>query len=138
MLYAMEHPNDIEGMLTIAPYLGGPDLIREIKDAGGPLNWQPGSLSEDDGIRRLWVWLKSYYTDGGNLPALYLGYGQQDRFAIADSLLAGLLPPERVYVIPGRHNWKTWKKPCEQALDSGVFRWPVNGPQNVRFSTPAQ
>ena len=138
LLYAMEHPNDIEGMLTMAPYLGGADLIREIKDAGGPLNWQPGSLSEDDGIRRLWAWLKSYYTDGENLPALYLGYGQQDRFAVADSLLAGLLPPERVYVIPGRHRWKTWKKIWEQALDSGVFGWPANELQNARFSTPAQ
>lgn len=140
LLYAMEHPDDIEGMLTLAPYLGETALIREIKDAGGPLKWRPGSLSENDGIRRLWVWLKNYYTGGEGLPALYLGYGRQDRFAVADSLLAGLLPSERVSVIAGRHNWRTWKTLWEQALDSGLFRWPAREPRprNARFSTPTR
>jgi pimeloyl-ACP methyl ester carboxylesterase len=138
LLYAMEHPDDIDGMLTLAPYLGEAALIREIKEAGGPLNWRPGSLSEDDGIRRLWVWLKNYYTYSESLPTLYLGYGQQDRFAVADSLLAGLLPPERVYVIAGRHNWRTWKKLWGQALDSGLFRRPASELRSARFSTRAQ
>jgi pimeloyl-ACP methyl ester carboxylesterase len=120
LLYAMRHPDDVDGIVTLAPYLGEPALIREIKDAGGPLHWRDTS-SEDDGIRRLWVWLKNYATDSENLPALYLGYGEQDRFAVADSLLASLLPPERVYAIAGGHNWRTWKKLWGQMLDSGLF-----------------
>lgn len=120
LLYAMRHPNDIEGILTFAPYLGEPALIREIKDAGGPLHWRDTS-SEDDGIRRLWVWLKNYATNSQNLPMLYVGYGQQDRFAVADALLASLLPQEHVYAIAGGHNWKTWKKLWGQMFDSGLF-----------------
>lgn len=120
LLYAMRHPDDIDGILIFAPYLGEPALIREIKDAGGPLRWRDTS-SEDDGIRRLWVWLKNYATDSANLPALYIGYGQQDRFAVADSLLASLLPPEHVYAIAGGHNWRTWKKLWGEMFDSGLF-----------------
>lgn len=132
LLYAMEYPDDIEGLVTLAPYLGDGSLIREIKDAGGPLNWHPGSSSEDEAIRSLWIWLKNY--DAGedvDLPVLYLGYGKQDKFAVADSLLATLLPPERVYVIPGRHNWWTWKKLWVQALDSGLFRPSASGPRSA-------
>lgn len=121
LLYAMRHPDDVEGILTFAPYLGEPALIREIKDAGGPLRWRHSSSSEDDGIRRLWAWLKNYSTDSENLPALYVGYGQQDKFAVADSLLASLLQPGRVYVIAGGHNWRTWKKLWGQMLDSGLL-----------------
>ncbi len=120
LLYAMRYPDDVEGILIFAPYLGEPAFIREIKDAGGPLHWRDTS-SEDDGIRRLWVWLKNYATDSENLPALYVGYGQQDKFAVADALLASLLPPDRVYAITGGHNWKTWKKLWGQMLDSGLL-----------------
>ena len=128
LLYAMEHPNDIEGVLVLAPYLGETALIRQIKKAGGPLQWQPALLQEDGGLDRLWIWLKNYHTHSANLPTIYLGYGRQDKFSVADSLLAGLLPPQQVYVIPGKHNWKTWKTLWNRMLDSELFSKPTDNP----------
>ncbi|MFQ5935227.1 MAG: alpha/beta hydrolase [Acidiferrobacterales bacterium] len=121
LLYSMHYPNDVEGALILAPYLGESDLISEIAQAGGPANWQPGTLSEEVGFRELWAWLKNYNSDNNDLPLLYLGYGRWDKFETAGSLLASILPPEHVYVISGLHNWWTWRKLWGKALDEEIF-----------------
>jgi hypothetical protein len=49
---------------------------------------------------------------------LYLGYGRDDRFALAYGLLAQTLSPDAVQVVPGGHDWQTWLTLWGQFLDS--------------------
>lgn len=121
LLYSMHYPDDIQGMLVIAPFLGDSDLIEEISRASGPLNWEPGATQEEDGVRRMWHWLKNYRDPNNELPVLHLGYGRWDKFATAQDMLASILPPDHVHVISGWHNWRTWRKLWKQSLDAGVF-----------------
>ncbi len=121
LLYSMHYPDDVEGILILGPYLGGRGLIEEISEAGGLVSWQPGDLSKQHRFRALWAWLKNYDKNSKGLPPLYLGYGHWDKFATAHSILAAMLPPERVYVTPGWHNWRTWKKLWDKVLDEEIF-----------------
>ncbi len=41
LLYLRDHPDDLAGVLALAPYLGEEGVIREIERAGGPASWQP-------------------------------------------------------------------------------------------------
>ncbi|MER3423449.1 MAG: hypothetical protein C4293_09680 [Nitrospiraceae bacterium] len=40
-------------------------------------------------------------------PALFLGYGERDKFASAHSLLQQILPRRHVFTTKGGHNWPT-------------------------------
>jgi pimeloyl-ACP methyl ester carboxylesterase len=109
-LYAAEHAADLEGLVLLAPFLGDPRIVGEIADAGGLGAWQPGERTEDDYQRRLWQWAKRYSKGSEKLPALFLGYGEGDRFAPANRLLAQALPVECVLTVPGGHDWRTWQQ----------------------------
>jgi len=108
--YAMHHPDDIARLFLLAPYLGDETIIDEIFIAGGINEWNPKRIVENDYQRKLWQWLKKYNQEKPRSPDLYLGYGLQDKFAPANELLAQLLPPQRTYALPGRHDWSTWSR----------------------------
>jgi pimeloyl-ACP methyl ester carboxylesterase len=108
--YAARNAENIAGLLLLAPYLGGAELVREITAAGGAGNWQPGTVNEDDFQRGLWAWFKQNLDDAAAGLPVYLGYGERDMFESAHALLAELLPDRQVHVIPGGHDWQTWKK----------------------------
>src|SRR6266850_2492362 len=86
---AERHPDAAAGIVAIAPYLGEPDLVREIEAAGGLARWN-GEPSEPD-LRGLWGWLRGYAT-GAERPPLWLAYGEADRYAYGHRLLASALP----------------------------------------------
>ena len=121
VIYALEHPADIEGMILLAPYLGARGTIAEVVREGGLNYWQPGPIQPGDDERLLLSWLKGYQADDPAVPKIYLGYGQDDRFAAASALLAERLPAERVATIPGGHDWTTWIRLWKQLLDQDVF-----------------
>lgn len=121
LIYSSEYPDDITGMVVLAPYLGGVDVIAEIEAAGGLERWRPGPGFEQDPHRKLWAWLKKYAEPDNGLPQLYLGYGRDDKFAPGNALLAGILPPQHVDVVPGGHNWSTWKTLWDWALNAAFF-----------------
>ena len=107
------HPDELDGLCLLAPYLGNRILLEEIASAGLDA-WEPGQLAETDAERRIWRHLKA----GGDSRPIYLGYGQEDRFSAAHRLLARLLPAEAVNVIGGGHDWPTWTRLWESFLDS--------------------
>ncbi len=121
--YTRLHPEDIDGVYVIAPFLGDAEIIGEIAEAGGVRNWSPGPYDpSEDWERLLWDWLK---TDAGNPDAsvpLYLGYGKEDRFVEAHRLLAAILPPERVYAVDGGHDPETMRRLWLRFLDDGRLR----------------
>jgi len=113
--YAASHPDELDGLCLLAPYLGNRMLTAEIAQAAGVAAWQPGELAETDEERRIWRYIKSRPADS---PPLFLGFGREDRFAAAHELLAVTLPADSVNVIGGGHEWSTWIRLWENFLES--------------------
>ena len=113
--YAATFAGELDGVCLLAPYLGNRMLTAEIAAAPGLDAWAPGELAEADAERRVWRYLKTRVADP---PALYLGFGHDDRFAAAHKLLAAALPPASVDVIAGGHEWRTWVRLWENFLES--------------------
>jgi pimeloyl-ACP methyl ester carboxylesterase len=113
--YAASHPDELDGLCLLAPYLGNRMLTGEIAQAPGLSQWQPGELAETDEERRIWRYIKSRRDES---RPLYLGFGREDRFAAAHELLAATLPADSVDVIAGGHEWSTWSRLWENFLDS--------------------
>ena len=107
--YAIEHPAEIRRLFLLAPYVGDQRIVREIVAAGGVRRWHAGEVTELDYQRKLWRWLKSYGSKS-TLPELYLGYGEQDKFAPGNRLLGEVLAEGHVCTVRGRHNWLTWSR----------------------------
>ena len=107
LLYASRFPGDIDGVVALAPYLGSASLIQEIASAGGVRRWHPTGVSRHEHERSLWSWLRDEAIESQR-PLLYLGYGEEDRFAPAHRLLSDILPPDRVITTRGKHDWPAW------------------------------
>ena len=58
LIYAEQHPGEVDGVLAIAPFLGDDDVIKEIEQAGGLDKWKAtGNAKPGDYQRELWLWL---------------------------------------------------------------------------------
>lgn len=120
LIHEEQQPGGVTGIVALAPYLGERETSREIAKAGGLAAWQApaGPLPEDQMETRLWRWLQAQakLPAAGGTPALYLGYGTEDRFAASHRLLAAALPPQRVFTTPGGHDWAPWRRLWQQVL----------------------
>ncbi len=122
LLFYSKHPENICGVVVLAPYLASNSMAKEILAAGGIKKWQPGSGSQKEMGEveileqyKLWQWLKDQQIKN-KIGQVFLGYGKQDTYAAAGNILASLLPIKNVTVIEGRHNLKTAKKLWRQQL----------------------
>ncbi len=115
----------VEGIVMIAPYLGDRRVSISVDASGGLARWpapaHPLPPNADD--QTVWTWLQGY-TTGAARPALYLAYGQDDRFAFSDRLLAAALPASHVFTLPGGHDWPIWNALWDRLLP--VLPWPVD------------
>ena len=112
MLYADAHPADIDGVVLIAPYLGSQLTAKAIRVAGGLQAWPaPEAVPGAEIDTLLWRWLQAQTapepTAVKKLP-IFFGYGEQDRFAYNDNVLAAELPSSKVFTTPGGHDWPPW------------------------------
>lgn len=108
--YVEGYPNDITGVIALAPFLGEEEVRAEITRAGGLRHWEPAPLEDGDVTRTLWQGLQTHLTSPAGRPRLYLGYGRKDRFAPMNQLLAASLPAAQVVTNPGGHTWHTWSQ----------------------------
>jgi pimeloyl-ACP methyl ester carboxylesterase len=123
LLYAAQHPENVDGILLLAPFLGEEEMIREVEAAGGLRGWKaPGTLDPQDFQRRLWAWLDRYEGEAEGKIPLYLGYGTRDSFARANGILARELPEDRVFTVEGGHDWKAWRALWERFVSTGALR----------------
>lgn len=88
---ARHRPAAIQGVVLLAPFLG---------------SREPQAVELDEAARR---------------AAIYLGFGQDDRYAAASELLARRLPPQRVVSVPGGHDWPTWIELWRRLLAKSLF-----------------
>ena len=131
LLYARDHPGEIDGIVLLAPFLGYKDMIAEVQRAGGLASWTPPArIARRDFEHAVWQFLKQTGTPGGPVPPLILAHGTRDTFERAHALLAEALPGERVLTVDGGHDWRTWRALWQQVLASGaVQRWCAGGEQ---------
>jgi pimeloyl-ACP methyl ester carboxylesterase len=123
--YAASNPGDLDGLCLLAPYLGSRMLMREIAAAPGLAAWADGTAQESDDERRIWRFIQARHPLAPRAdarpwysPALYLGYGSEDRFSEAHRLMAEALPADAVDIVPGGHDLRTWTLLWENFLDS--------------------
>jgi len=114
--FAATYTDEIDRLCLLAPYLGNRMLTAEIAAAPGIAAWEPGELAQADDERRIWRYIKTH--GAVSRPMLYLGFGKDDRFAPAHTLLADALPADSVDLIEGGHDWRTWTTLWENFLDS--------------------
>jgi pimeloyl-ACP methyl ester carboxylesterase len=111
---AERHPGDLAGLCVLAPWLGTHLVTGEIARARDVHDWLAGEAAEDDEERRVWRFIQRH--GSGALP-IHLGMGREDRFAERHRLMAAALEPDSVDVVPGGHDWPTWKRLWERFLD---------------------
>lgn len=122
VIYEKHYPDTITGLILLAPFLGYPAVIDEVSSAGGLSQWSPKEpIDKDDYEHEIWKWLKEYTQPVVKIPRLVIGYGSEDRFAASSFLLSEVLPKEHVYMIPGGHDWETWRRLFHLILESGVI-----------------
>lgn len=116
--YAAQHAEQIAGLYLIAPYPGTADVLTEIRAAGGATTWCQNPPNTQD-ERTWWQWLGRESLKGEWRTPVYVGTGSADRFLSGQRLLCDVLPENRVRVLPGRHQWPTWKALWDDWLDHG-------------------
>lgn len=118
--YADRYPDQLAGLLLLAPYPGNRMTTTEIAYAGGVEAWSPDTIPDEDTERGNWYWLKKHASmDDINLDKLevHLAYGEGDRFAESHLMMAQALPTDHVDKIPGDHVWPVWLQLWHNFLD---------------------
>ncbi len=113
LLYAAEHPEEIDGVILLAPYLGDRKLAREISASGGLSAWSGEAPDFEDYEIDVWTWLQEA-TNGSRATPVVLGYGKADGSAPTHAVLGDALPAANVYTLDGGHSWTTWGPLWEQ------------------------
>lgn len=118
LLFAQQHGQLIDGLFVMAAFLGRRDLPAAIAARGGLRAWDGELAGADAEDLLLWRWLRLQATRrDGKLP-LWLGYGESDRFAMSNRLLATVLPPAQVLRTHGGHDRATWRRLWQGFLDA--------------------
>ena len=128
LAYARHHPEEVAGVVALAPYLGERRVAEEIATAGGLARWEPAAtIAGDDFQRDLWRWLQGYAGGASDLPPIVLGFGRDDSLAPSARLLAEVLPPDHVFEAEGGHDWDAWRALWDRVLDSGPMSEALRG-----------
>lgn len=124
LLYDLEHPGVVDGLVLLAPYLGERALHDEIRAAGGLAAWRAGArraVGADTWQRELWRHVQSLPRQP-ETPRVWLAYGDDDRFGDVMALLAQALPSTHVRVYDGFHDWDVWSMATHDVLQAARTR----------------
>jgi pimeloyl-ACP methyl ester carboxylesterase len=106
---------ELAGLCLLAPYLGSHLITGEIERAQGVEGWRAAEPDHEDEDRRIWEFIGTLRT---RPLAIHLGLGREDRFGPRQRLLAAALPPSSVDILPGGHDWPTWRALWDRFLDA--------------------
>jgi len=106
---------ELAGLCLLAPYLGNQLITGEIERAQGVEGWRAAEPDHEDEDRRIWEFIRTLRT---RPLAIHLGLGREDRFGPRQRLLAAALPPSSVDIVPGGHDWPTWRALWDRFLDA--------------------
>ncbi len=111
LLYDRLHPGEMDGLVLLAPYLGGRKQLREIADAGGIAQWDAGpaqDINADTFQHEMWRHIQHWSRSPDEARRVWLAYGDTDRLRDAMPLLIPALSPEQVLLRKGGHTWTVW------------------------------
>ena len=112
VMYDRAYPNDVNGMVLLAPYLGDKPVLSQIAAAGGISAWQPPAeperITAENFQEELWRHLQTWSRRPAAARNVWLAYGKDDRMRAAIGLLAPLLPPDHLLLREGGHEWSVW------------------------------
>jgi pimeloyl-ACP methyl ester carboxylesterase len=111
--FAAQYPGCIDGLCLIAPYLGSRIVAAEIARCQTLQAWQPQVPDEQDDERHIWRYVRDLgiaNDQGGTGPRIFLGFGEADRFADTQRLLARALPAASTSRVDGGHEWPVWQR----------------------------
>lgn len=118
-LTARAHPEAIDGVILLSPFLGDRELVHRIDEAGGLAEWTPGDLparmTEGNYSIFLWAWLRGLVDDPASMPPMFLGWADGEQLAPAARVLGAALPEGHTLTTDGGHDWTTWR-PIFRAL----------------------
>ena len=117
LLYATIHPEDVDGVVILAPFISGDRASEAIDQAGGLETWEDCPFLAWTHACNLWKSLRDYVSDPKNQRKVVLGFGTEDIFVDQCRILSDVLLPEQVFTVPGGHDWETWKKLFAKAAD---------------------
>jgi len=110
--YAEKFTSAVTGIVLLAPYLGQDKVQNNVEEAGSLAQWKPEEFkTESDRTAHavaLWAWLQQRPTR--TLPFVFVGSGDQDKHMPAVRLLRPSLPSGHTLIIPGDHDWTTWRQ----------------------------
>ena len=131
LMYDRAYPGAMDGLVLLAPYVDEAKLLREIDQAGGVARWQPGPVppadSPDNYQRELWRHLQGWTRDPEKADDVWLAFGDRDRLRKAMPVLQPLLPPERILIRPGGHDWTVWSAVTREILSASDARKQAQG-----------
>jgi pimeloyl-ACP methyl ester carboxylesterase len=116
--YAQNHPEQVDGLILFAPFLGPGLFLREIEAQGGLREWRPNAPFEE--VEYTWLFLAGY-ARGRSDPPIDLMFGDRDKFLRSLRMAAGVLPAGSVHVVDGKHDWTAWLRLWRDHLDRDPF-----------------
>lgn len=119
LMHERLYPGAVDGLILLAPYLGGGSIPKEIRQAGGLAQWTPGPVrpvSAGTWQRELWRHLQTWTAEPARTRQVWLAYGDRDRLRDAIGVLAPVLSADRVLVRPGGHAWTVWTPAAAELL----------------------
>lgn len=109
LIYDSKFPGEVDRIVLLSPYTGEKPILDEIRNAGGLVKWEPGTVAEGgrNQDRRIWSMWKSSPPSSSRIV---LAVGASDKFREANSFFAREFLGGRMTVVEGGHDWPTW---CE-------------------------
>jgi pimeloyl-ACP methyl ester carboxylesterase len=113
--YARLHPENIVGLILLAPHLGPGDTVDKVTSAGGICAYAapvPPTAGRAGFAESNFAWLKTVMCRKPPGLQLWLGVGDKDTGSIR--LLADLVDRSHFVVLPGGHGWDVWTPALER------------------------
>jgi len=114
---AAAHPEDVDGVVLLAPFLGSMSLARRIARAGGPARWE-ADPAIDDVYLDAWAWAG----EPDREAPIVLAYGRDDLLARVGDALALGLPESQVFRGGGGHTWEVWGQLWRAVTEAGFLQ----------------
>lgn len=122
LLSASAHPELVEGIILLAPFLGTHGTMAELTRAGRFEDWVAAASAATAPEVQVLTWLQRHLRAGGQTPRLFLGHATRDRFAAGHRLLAAALPASQVVLVDGVHDWAAWTAAWQGILARHPFQ----------------
>lgn len=127
--YAARHPGEVAGLVLLAPFPGRPTFLAEMEASGGVEAWSTRNRvrigdASNEWEPEVWTWLvqrRDRARRGEPVLPVFLGYGWGDRFARHLGWMSPLLEAGQTLVVPGGHEWPTWRALWNTWLDRGLL-----------------